>query len=50
MPFRAGRIGLVEGRSSPSRKGISGRQLAHSVKAASAVFDEPNLVSAAGLA
>src|SRR5215203_944920 len=49
MPLPAWRIGLVEGLSSPRGKGISGMQLSHTQAAVSAVFDEPNLVSAAGL-
>src|SRR3954452_347063 len=49
MPLRAWRIGLVEGPSSPSRKGISRMQLSHGSAAMSAVCDESNLVSAAGL-
>src|SRR3954447_17791026 len=50
MPLQAWRIGLVEGPSSPSRKGISRMQLSHGSVPMSAVCDEPNLVSAAGLA
>src|SRR3954464_7591828 len=49
MPLQAWRIGLVEGPSSPSRKGISRMQLSHGSAAMSVVCDEPNLVSAAGL-
>src|SRR3954447_18887502 len=49
MPLQAWRIGLVEGPSSPSRKGISRMQLSHGSVPMSAVCDEPNLVSAAGL-
>src|SRR4051812_13489163 len=49
MPLQAWRIGLVEGPRSPSRKGISRMQLSHGSAAMSVVFDEPNLVSAAGL-
>src|SRR5215211_3039578 len=49
MPLPAWRIGLVEGLSSPRGKGISGMQQSHTQAAVSAVFDEPNLVSAAGL-
>src|SRR5215207_11103834 len=49
MPLPAWRIGLVEGLSSPRGKGISRMQLSHTQAAVSAVFDEPNLVSAAGL-
>src|SRR5829696_2284477 len=49
MPLPAWSIGLVEGLSSPRGKGISGMQLSHTQAAMSAVFDEPNLVSAAGL-
>ena len=49
MPLRTGRIGLVKGTNSTSRKGISKMQLSHTPRAVSAVFDDPNLVSCAGL-
>jgi hypothetical protein len=45
----AGKIGLLQGSMITSRKGISGMQLCHTTRATSAVFDDPNLVSAAGL-
>src|SRR3954454_464824 len=49
MPLPAGKIGLLQGSMITSRKGISGMQLCHTTRATSAVFDDPNLVSAAGL-
>jgi Transposase DDE domain group 1 len=49
MPLRTGRIGLIEGPNSTSRKGILQMQLSHTHPVRSAVFDDPNLVSSAGL-
>jgi hypothetical protein len=49
MPLRAGRLGLVEGSRSPSAKGIRRVQLCHRPRGVSARFDDPNLVSSAGL-
>ena len=49
MPLRGWRIDLVEGSVQPVTKGISQVQLSHVVSVRSAVFDDPNLVSAAGL-
>jgi hypothetical protein len=49
MPLPARRIGLVKGSSSTRGKGIFRVQLSHMSAAVSVVFDEPNLVSAAGL-
>src|SRR5665647_1558712 len=49
MPLRTGRIGLIEGPNSTSRKGILQMQLSHTRPVRSAVFDDPNLVSSAGL-
>jgi Transposase DDE domain group 1 len=49
MPLCAGRLGLVEGSSSPATKGIRQVKLSHTLRATSVVFDEPNLVSSAGL-
>src|SRR6187549_2778276 len=49
MPCRAGRLGLATVQSAPTRKGISGMQLCHTRAATSVRFDDPNLVSAAGL-
>src|SRR4029077_20298470 len=49
MPLRGWRIDLVEGSSQAVTKGISQVQLSHRSSAVSAVFDEPTLVSAAGL-
>src|SRR5215213_2782595 len=49
MPLRTGKIGLLQGSMITRRKGISGMQLCHTPGATSAVFDDPNLVSAAGL-
>src|SRR4051812_11710365 len=48
MPLRAGRLGLAVPMTS-TRKGISGVKLSHTWAAMSAVFDDPNLVSSAGL-
>src|SRR5215207_5828400 len=49
MPCRAGRLGLAKVPNRPTRKGISEVQLSHARAATSAAFDDPNLVSAAGL-
>ena len=49
MPLRVGKIGLVEGTICTTTKGIRQVQLSHTLGSVSAVFDEPNLVSSAGL-
>jgi len=49
MPLYGRRIDLVEGSIQAVTKGISLMQLSHRFSAVSAVFDEPTLVSAAGL-
>src|SRR4051794_1859927 len=49
MPLRAGRLGLATVPMTSTRKGISGVKLSHTCAAMSAVFDDPNLVSSAGL-
>jgi hypothetical protein len=49
MPSYGWRIDLVEGSSQAVTKGISQVRLSHRSSALSAVFDEPTLVSAAGL-
>src|SRR6187431_2598993 len=49
MPCRAGRLGFATTPIRPTRKGISGMKLSHTRGARTAVFDDPNLVSAAGL-
>src|SRR3954454_5070461 len=49
MPLRAGRLGLVTVPVNSARKGISEVQLSHTSKSTSVVFDDPNLVGAAGL-
>src|SRR5450759_3042097 len=49
MPLRTGRIGLIEGPTSTTLKGIPSMQLSHTHPVRSAVFDDPNLVSSAGL-
>jgi hypothetical protein len=49
MPLRGGKIGLVEGPESDRAKGISQVRLSHTLGRTSAVFDDPNLVSSAGL-
>ncbi len=42
-------MGLVEGPRSAGTKGIRRVKLSHTLRATSAVFDDPNLVSSAGL-
>jgi len=49
MPLRGGKIGRVQGSIRTARKGISEMRLFHTPRALSAVFDDPNLVSCAGL-
>src|SRR5699024_1983815 len=49
MPLRGRRIGLVQGPIHRVRKGISGMQLSHTFTSESAAFDDPNLMSPAGL-
>src|SRR5215204_4321202 len=49
MPLPVGGLDLSKVPVQPVRKGISRMQLSHTRAAMSAVFDEPNLVSAAGL-
>src|SRR5688572_27908947 len=49
MPLRGGRIGLLHGSIRPSARDISEVKLSHTLVATSAVFDDPNLVSSAGL-
>src|SRR3954454_16546835 len=49
MRLRAGRLGLAVVPMASTRKGISGVELSHTCAAMSAVFDDPNLVSSAGL-
>src|SRR4051812_20786316 len=49
MPLRGSRIGLAEGPNPPRTKGISQMRLSHTRPVGAASFDEPNLVSAAGL-
>jgi len=49
MPLRGSRIGLAEGPNRPHTKGISQMRLSHTRPVGAASFDEPNLVSAAGL-
>src|SRR6476469_3394764 len=49
MPCRAGSLGLAKAPIGPTRKGISGMHLSHTPGATAAVFDDPNLVSSAGL-
>ena len=46
MPLRGGRIGLVYGTFPDTTKGISRVKASHTIRP---VFDDPNLVSAAGL-
>src|SRR4051812_30339574 len=49
MPLRAGRLGLATVPMTTTRKGTSGMRLSHTLGTTSAVFDDPNLVSSAGL-
>src|SRR5215213_8586776 len=49
MPLRGSRIGVAEVLIWPRTKGISQMRLSHSRPVVAASFDEPNLVSAAGL-
>jgi len=48
-PCGLGELGLSKVRFHTSKKGISRMQLSHTHSVAGAVFDDPNLVSAAGL-
>ena len=47
--MRGVRIGVLQATIRPKRKGISGVKLSPPLTATSAVFDDPNLVSPAGL-
>ncbi|GAB6985598.1 hypothetical protein JCM10369A_21220 [Nocardioides pyridinolyticus] len=47
--MRGGRIGVLQATIRPKRKGISEEKLSHTLRASSAAFDDPNLVSAGGL-
>src|SRR5919108_3602748 len=49
MPLRAGRLGLATTPITTTRKGTSGMRLSHTLRATSAMFDDPNLVSSGGL-
>src|SRR4051794_7480122 len=49
MPLRAGRLGLATVPKLSTRKGISEVQLSHGLRSMAAKFDDPNLVSSAGL-
>src|SRR3954452_15888406 len=49
MPLPAGGLGLAAASIDSPRKGTSGVRLSHIVGLTSAVFDDPNLVSSAGL-
>ena len=49
MPLRGGRIGVLEATIRPNARDISEVKLSHTLRATSAVFDDPNLVSSAGL-
>src|SRR3954447_7600342 len=49
MPLPAGRLGLATASIDSTRKGTSGMRLSHTLGRTSAVFDDPNLVSSAGL-
>lgn len=42
-------IGTCDGSKTSTRKGISGMRLSHTLGRTSVAFDDPNLVSAAGL-
>lgn len=49
MPLCSGRIGVLEATIRPNTRDISEVKLSHTSRATSAVFDDPNLVSAGGL-
>lgn len=49
MPLRVGKLGLATVPTLSTRKGISEVKLSHTLRVTSAVFDDPNLVSSAGL-
>jgi hypothetical protein len=49
MPLRGGRIGVLQATIRPNARDISEVKLSHPLGATSAVFDDPNLVSSAGL-
>lgn len=49
MPLLGGRIGVLEATIHTNGKGISEVKLSHTLGSTSAVFDDPNLVSAGGL-
>ena len=49
MPLRGGRIGLLHGSIRPNPRDISEVKLSHTLAATSVAFDDPNLVSSAGL-
>src|ERR1700709_2820093 len=49
MPLPGRKIGVLLGSISPVKKGIPRMQLSHAFPVRSMVFDEPNLVSHAGL-
>jgi hypothetical protein len=49
MPLRGGRIGVLEATIRPNARDISEVKLSHTLRATSAVFDDPNLVSSVGL-
>lgn len=49
MPLLGGRIGVLQATIHTNGKGISEVKLSHTLRSTSAVFDDPNLVSVAGL-
>ena len=49
MPLRGGRIGVLQATIRPNARDISEVKLSHTLRATSAVFDDPNLVSSSGL-
>jgi hypothetical protein len=49
MPLRGGRIGVLQATIRPNARDISEVKLSHTLRATSVVFDDPNLVSSAGL-
>lgn len=49
MPLWAGRLGLVYGSDLASLKGIRQVKLSHTFRSTQVAFDDPNLVSSAGL-
>jgi hypothetical protein len=49
MPLRGSRIGVLQATIRPNARDISEVKLSHTLRATSPTFDDPNLVSCAGL-